>query len=36
MTVVRATEPFPRGGEWIPPAEYCPVSTGIRILGDRW
>lgn len=36
MTVVSTTEPFPQDSEWIPPAEYCPVSTGIRLLGDRW
>lgn len=36
MTVIRTTEPFPQGSDWIPPTEYCPVSTGIGILGDRW
>lgn len=30
---LEASSPFQ---EWIPPGEYCPVSIGVRLLGDRW
>lgn len=36
MSAVLSVSPFPQNKEWIPPIEYCPVSTGIRLLGDRW
>jgi DNA-binding HxlR family transcriptional regulator len=24
------------GADWIPSMEHCPVSVGVRLMGDRW
>lgn len=37
---MKTPPPMPRldqsAGDWIPPIEYCPVSIGTSVMGDRW